>query len=131
MPRRAQIVGTDGGVVCDACLVADSPLTRLVGLLGRDGLADDEGLLLCGTSTIHTWFMRFPIDAVFLDRDLRVVDVVEDLGPWRWSGRRKAQNVLELAAGSAGERGLRAGVQVSLAPRREPERIGRLGFDGG
>jgi uncharacterized protein len=131
VPHRTKIVGPDGGVVCESCVLADSPLTRLVGLLGRDGLADGEGLLLRGTSAIHTWFMRFPIDAVFLDGDLRVVEVVEDLGPWRWSGRRKAQNVLELAAGSARERGLRTGVHVSLTPRLEPERIGRLSFDGG
>jgi uncharacterized protein len=124
LPRwKRAFARTDGGVVCESCLVADSPLTRLVGLLGRDRLADDEGILLCGTSAIHTWFMRFSLDAVFLDRDLRVVDVVEDLGPWRMAARRKAHSVLELAAGHAGERGLRPGVQVSMEPRPDPRSL--------
>jgi uncharacterized protein len=104
-----------GGSVCERCAVADNPMTRLRGLLGRAGLAADEGLLIRPTGAIHTWFMRFPIDAVFLDRELVVVDVVSDLRPWRFAGRRGAKAVLELAAGESGRLGIRAGERLRLS----------------
>ena len=71
------------------------------GLLGRKELRAGDGLLLRPASSIHTLFMRFPIDAVFLDRDLVVVGVARELRPWRTAARRKARAVLELAAGAA------------------------------
>jgi uncharacterized membrane protein (UPF0127 family) len=71
------------------------------GLLGRASLDPDEGILLRPASSIHMAFMRFPIDAVFLDRDLVVVGVARDLKPWRAAARRGAKSVLELAAGAA------------------------------
>jgi uncharacterized membrane protein (UPF0127 family) len=55
------------------------------------------------------FFMRFAIDAVFLDRDMKVVGVAHDLRPWRMAARRGARSVLELAAGEAERRGVRAG----------------------
>jgi hypothetical protein len=57
-------------------------------------------------------FMRFPIDAVFLDRDLRVVKVASDLRPWRAAGSRGAKAVLEIPAGEASRRGLTVGDQL-------------------
>jgi uncharacterized membrane protein (UPF0127 family) len=71
------------------------------GLLGRDSLAPDEGLLIRPTGSIHMLFMRFPIDAVFCDRELRVVGVERNLRPWRLASRRGAKVVIELAAGAA------------------------------
>jgi uncharacterized membrane protein (UPF0127 family) len=77
------------------------------GLLGRDSLAPDEGMLFRPAGSIHMFFMRFPIDAVFCDRDLVVLDVVRELRPWRTAGRKRAKVVVELAAGAAGD--LRSG----------------------
>ena len=57
----------DGRALCEECVVADNPFTRLRGLLGRRGLGAGEGLLLRPSPSIHTWFMRFAIDVVFLD----------------------------------------------------------------
>ena len=88
-----------GEVVCEHCVVADRPLTRLRGLLGRRKLPPGEGLLIRPAGAVHTSFMRFPIDVVFLDRELTVLDVVDGLVPWRAAGRRGAHAVLELAAG--------------------------------
>ena len=99
----------NGDVVCDRCVVADSPVSRMRGLLGRSELAPGEGILLRPASSIHTWFMRFPIDAVFLDRDLRIVGISDDMKPWRTAARRGAKAVLELSAGESARRGLRAG----------------------
>jgi uncharacterized membrane protein (UPF0127 family) len=59
--------------------------------------------------------MRFPIDAVFLDADLRVIGVSPDLAPWRVAARRGARAVLELAAGEAARRRLETGASLVLA----------------
>jgi uncharacterized protein len=99
----------NGDVVCDRCVVADSPVSRMKGLLGRSELRPGEGLLLRPASAIHTWFMRFPIDAVFLDRDWRVVGISDDVRPWRARSRRGAKAVLELPAGESARRGLELG----------------------
>jgi uncharacterized membrane protein (UPF0127 family) len=109
------ITDADGNVICERCLVADRPHTRLRGLLGRGALSRQEGLLLRPSPSIHTWFMRFPIDAVFLDADLRVIGVAPDLAPWRIAARRGARAVLELAAGEAARRRLEAGASLVLA----------------
>jgi uncharacterized membrane protein (UPF0127 family) len=105
-------------VVCERCTVADQLLTRLRGLLGRRELPAGEGLLLRPAMSIHTCFMRFAIDAVFLDRELRVVAVRSGLGAWRVAGRRGAHAVLELAAGEASSRGIRPGAQLRLTVAR-------------
>ena len=99
----------NGDVVCDRCVVAASPFSRMRGLLGRSELRPGEGLLLRPASAIHTFFMRFPIDAVFLDRDWRVVGIAGDVAPWRTAGRKGAKAVLELPAGESARRGLRPG----------------------
>jgi uncharacterized membrane protein (UPF0127 family) len=106
----------DGSPVCERCLLAETPLTRLRGLLGRKQLEQGEGLLLRPASSIHMWFMRFPIDAVFVDRENRVLRVVEHLAPWRLAACRGAKAVIELPAGEAARVGLVAGDRLSLKP---------------
>jgi uncharacterized membrane protein (UPF0127 family) len=102
-------------VVCEECLVAATPFTRLRGLLGRSSLPSGEGILLRPAASIHTFFMRFAIDAVFLDADLRVVGITADLRPWRAAGKRGAKAVLELPAGECARRGLEVGDQIRFA----------------
>ena len=113
---RASVTVTDADrrVVCERCTVADRALARLRGLLDRSELPAGEGLLLRPAPSIHTWFMRFPIDAVFVDGELRVLAVRSGLRPWRMAGRRGARAVLELAAGEAERRGVRVGTQLML-----------------
>ena len=106
---------TDGVVVCEECLVAATPLTRMRGLLGRSALPSGQGILLRPAASIHTFFMRFPIDVVFLDDELRVVEIAADLRPWRAAGKRGARAVLELPAGECARRGLAVGDQVRFA----------------
>ena len=105
----------DGSPVCERCLLAETPLTRLKGLLGRRGLERGEGLLLRPTGSIHTFFMRFPIDAVWVDRDLNVLKVSHDISPWRTAGCKGAKGVVELAGGEARRLGVAAGDRLSLA----------------
>ncbi|MBQ6341475.1 MAG: DUF192 domain-containing protein [Kiritimatiellae bacterium] len=86
-----------GGVTAE---VARSFGERLRGLIGRRDLPPGRGLLILRCNAIHTFFMRFPIDAVFYDRQDRVVRTVRNIRPWRlfvWGGFR-AVKVLETAA---------------------------------
>jgi uncharacterized membrane protein (UPF0127 family) len=92
----------DGTVVCARCALAVNPWTRFRGLMGRDSLAPDEGMLFRPAGSIHMFFMRFAIDAVFCDAELRVVKVERGLAPWKMAGARGAKVVVELAAGVAG-----------------------------
>jgi uncharacterized membrane protein (UPF0127 family) len=105
----------DGTEVCGHCTLADRPLARLRGLLGREGLDSGEGLLLRPASSIHTFFMRFPIDVVFLDRALVVLEIHDTIDPWRAASQRGAKAVLELPAGESSRRGLAVGDQLTLA----------------
>ena len=74
------LTNANGAPVCDSCVVADRMLPRMKGLLGRRELASGEGMLIRPTSSIHTFFMRFPIDAVFLSRDGEVLKVKPNVG---------------------------------------------------
>jgi uncharacterized protein len=112
----------DGRVVCERCVVAETALSRMRGLLGRARLERGEGLLLRPAGSIHTWFMRFAIDAVFVDGDDRVVRAVSDLRPWRIAACRGARAVVELAAGECERVGLAAGERLVLSsPARARE----------
>ena len=112
--RQVTLTRENGDVVADECVVADSPISRMRGLLGRNELRPGEGLLLRPASSVHTFFMRFPIDAVFLDRGLRVLGISDDLRPWRAASRRGAHAVLELPAGESARRGLVAGDKLAF-----------------
>jgi uncharacterized membrane protein (UPF0127 family) len=109
-----KLVREDGVVVCERCVLAATPWTRLKGLLGRRGLDPGEGLLIRPTGSIHMFFMRFAIDAVFLDRELRVLKIVPGLKPWRTAGKRGAKQVLEIGAGEAARRGLQVDQRLAL-----------------
>jgi uncharacterized membrane protein (UPF0127 family) len=108
----ATLITDSGVVVCDRCFLATSPLARMKGLLGRSSLEPGEGMLFRPAGSIHMFFMRFAIDAVFCDRDLVVLDVVRDLRPWRMAGHRGAKVVIELPVGAAS--GLSSGDRLVL-----------------
>jgi uncharacterized protein len=105
----------DGRVVCETCTVADTTLRRLRGLLGRSGLRGGEGIVLRPAWSIHTAFMRFPIDVVFLDPDQTVIQIFPELRPWRTASIRGAREIVELAAGECHRRGLEVGDRVAWA----------------
>ena len=112
--RVAELRTDDGRVVCARCALAVNPWTRFAGLMGRKGLAPDEGMLFRPAGSIHMFFMRFAIDAVFCDRELRVVGVARELKPWRMAARKGAKIVVELPVGAAA--GLEPGDQLVLDP---------------
>jgi uncharacterized membrane protein (UPF0127 family) len=111
-----RIVAEDNrdAVVCERCTVADTVISRLKGLLGKKELRSGDGLLLRPANMVHTWFMRFAIDVVFVDADMRVVGITHDAGPWRLTGRRAARSVIELPAGECRRRGIRQGAKLRV-----------------
>jgi uncharacterized protein len=111
----ARLERQDGSLVCGRCLLAETPLARMRGLLGRATLERDEGLYLRPASSIHMWFMRFPIDAVFLGGDGEVLRITAGIRPWRMAGCWGAKAVVELPAGGCERVGLRVGDRLALA----------------
>ncbi|MDX6412888.1 MAG: uncharacterized protein QOH23_298 [Gaiellaceae bacterium] len=105
----------DGNPVCERCVLADTALARMKGLLGKRELPSGEGILLKPASAVHMAFMRFAIDAVFLDRELQIVKIAADLRPWRMAASRGAKAVLEIPAGEAKRRGLGVGDRLVTA----------------
>ena len=110
----ARVRNAAGAVVCERCEVPKSSFARARGLLGRSGLEPGGGMLIDASPVVYTFFMRFPIDVVFLDRDRKVVRVVHGLRPWRVAGARRAVAALELPAGAAAEAGIEKGDVLSL-----------------
>src|ERR1041385_9129172 len=100
--------------VCDRCHFANSVLKRMVGLLNRKTLTSGEGLLLDRCYGIHTIGMRFPIDVLFLDNELRVMRAVPALPPFRTCVVRQAVYVLELPVGAIQSSHTEAGDQIQM-----------------
>lgn len=98
------IVKNGGKVVADQVRPAQSFFSRLIGLMGKRSLKEQEGLLLVRCSCIHCLFMRFPIDAVYLSKDLQVLGI-ETVKPWMLGHYyRGTKHVLELPGnGAAGK----------------------------
>ena len=95
--------------------IARSLWGRFWGLMGRGSLPEGQGLLLTPCSSVHTFFMRFPIDVIFVDGENRVVKVIPAMKPWRAAlGGQGARSALELEAGAAEANSLAPGDIVAL-----------------
>jgi uncharacterized membrane protein (UPF0127 family) len=98
-------------VLATRLTVAPSSWARFIGLMGRPAMGEGEGLWIEPCNSIHMFFMRFPIDAVFVDREGRVKRVLEGLRPWRVSPIVfGARAVIELPAGTVRAADLRAAI---------------------
>jgi uncharacterized membrane protein (UPF0127 family) len=100
--------------LADRVEVAVTRRARRKGLLGRTEFAGSSALVLAPCLAIHTMFMRFPIDLVFVDGDGRALRTVPNLGPWRMAVEPFAHAVIELPAGSLAERPVRVGDRLYL-----------------
>jgi uncharacterized protein len=103
-----------GAMVAAKVTAAFDSASRRQGLLGRGGLAPGEALILAPCSTVHTAFMRFPLDLVFLDRAGRVLKTSCAVRPWRVRAAWRAFAVVELAAGSLQSSGTKPGDAIEL-----------------
>lgn len=92
------------------CSIAHSFWARFKGLQLKRSLPQGSGLLITPCNSIHMFFMRFPIDAVFIDKDQVVLFIEENIKPWRISKMvRKSKEVLELPAGTSAAAGAKPG----------------------
>ncbi len=104
-------------LLADRAELAESFADRFVGLMGRKSLAFGEGLHIVPCNSIHTFFMRIPIDVAFLDRDGVIVKQFVALPPWRaTSVYFQAKSVLELPAGALQASGTREGDRLVFEP---------------
>lgn len=109
IPEKAETIGSQ-------IALADTFLSRLIGLLGKSSLEDGAGLLIRPSSGVHTFWMRFAIDVVALDKELRVLKTWHRLGPWRvTSVNFKTHCVLELAPGQIHRHNIQPGDQLLLS----------------
>ncbi|MGC9224468.1 MAG: DUF192 domain-containing protein [Terracidiphilus sp.] len=92
---------TRGTLLATRLVKAHTGAARRKGLLGRESLLPGQGLWIAPCESVHTFFMRFPIDLVYLDRKLQVKKVRHRVGAWRLSACFSAYSVLELPAGTA------------------------------
>jgi uncharacterized membrane protein (UPF0127 family) len=115
--RRIRVVNqTRGTAVGESVELASTSLTRLWGLLGRRGMEAGGGLWITPSSGVHTMGMRFSIDVLGLDKDMRVIKVWHDLAPYRvTSVSMKMRSVIELAAGQIRERQIEVGDVLAIS----------------
>jgi uncharacterized protein len=110
----ALIDNADSRVVVPRLELALDSASRRKGLLGREGLERGTGLVIAPSNAVHTFFMRFPIDIVFLHRSGRVLKIRHQVPARRLAVSATAHAVLELPAGAANEAGLKVGQQLAL-----------------
>ena len=104
-----------GDVFADRTRVAVSFGQRLRGLIGQGSLGEGEGLYIPRCSSIHTFFMRFPIDVVFLDGENRVLRTIQGMRPFRVAlGPGKTKNVLEMRSGTMARKDCRSGDVIEI-----------------
>jgi uncharacterized membrane protein (UPF0127 family) len=105
---------TRGTELAAAAEWAATPFRRMRGLLGRSGLPEGSGIVLTPCNSVHMFFMRFAIDAVFVDREGTVVKAVESLRPYRVAGARGSRSCVELPTGTIARTGTRRGDRLAF-----------------
>ena len=104
-------------VIGEKIAVADTSVTRFLGLMGKRSIQPGSGLWITPSSGVHTCWMRMKIDVVALDRGRRVLGVGHSVGPWRISGLSlKTASVLELPAGQCRELDIQPGDVLDFQP---------------
>jgi len=106
---------TQNTIVSDRCHLANSVLKRMVGLLNRMRFDKGEGLLLDRSYGIHTFGMRFPIDVLFLDKDLHVIRAIKALPPYRTCAVKRSVYVLEVPIGAIEASRTQEGDQIQIS----------------
>lgn len=117
-PSRQAVLLHDGRPVLPCLLLAERFAHRLLGYMGRPVPPAGQGIYLRPCAAIHTCFMRFPIDAIFLDRQLCVTRIVRRIPPFRIViGGRAADGVIEIPSGNKEINTLAAGDRLAILPR--------------
>jgi uncharacterized membrane protein (UPF0127 family) len=113
--QAGRLVADTGITVIEHCHTAHGFLGRFLGLMGRAGLDPDEGLWLEPCGSIHMFFMRFPLDVAFLDREGQVLRLLHGIRPWRAAlPVRHARVAVEMTAGTLARQGVEVGMRLHL-----------------
>jgi len=113
---------TRNTVLADAAEVADTSEKRRTGLLKHDRLDPGQGLWIVPCESVHSFFMKFAIDLVYLDRNKKVRKVRHRMAPWRVSACLSAHSILELPAGAVAASGTQAGDQLEVVEKNTEDR---------
>jgi uncharacterized membrane protein (UPF0127 family) len=105
---------TRGTSIGDAVTSAESSAERRTGLLKHSKLEEGAGLWIVPCEAVHTFFMKFALDLIYLDRKRRVKAVVRAVKPWRFSMCLPAHSVLELPVGTIDRTGTQKGDELEL-----------------
>jgi len=105
-----------GQVLARTLLPALDSASRKTGLLKHTSLADGEAMVIAPSNAVHTWFMRFDLDLVFVKRDGQVVKTRAGVKPWRMSAALRAFAVIEMRAGTLAARETRPGDILEVVP---------------
>lgn len=112
---------TTGQLLAENVVLANTFFMRLRGLIARRRLAPTEALWLRPCNGVHTWWMHYAIDVIFLDRELRIVKLVENMRPFRLTApHREARSVLEMTAHSISHANLKVGDQLEIVRGERP-----------
>jgi len=110
---KGRLLNPQGQAILDTVYRAESSIERMRGLLGRAELGSEEGFWIEPCNAVHTLFMTYPLDVLFLDGNGVVLKAVSHLKPWRFAGTMKARATLELAAGRSAGFGRIVGKQIT------------------
>jgi len=113
---------TRNTVLADAAEVADTSAKRRTGLLKHDRLNPGQGLWIVPCESVHSFFMKFAIDLIYLDRNKKVRKVRHRMVPWRVSACLTAHSILELPAGVVAASGTQEGDQLEVVEQKTEDR---------
>lgn len=100
----------NSSVLLKKCRIADTFFSRLMGLMGKKQIPQDEAIVFPRCNSIHTFFMRFPIDVIFVSAEGKVVALSEAVGPWRLIlPKARVKHTIEMRAARAKELGISVG----------------------
>ena len=105
-----------GAVLADRLLPALDSASRKTGLLKHTGLGEGEAMIIAPSNAVHTWFMKFDLDLLFVGRDGRVVKTRAGVKPWRMSAALRAFAVIEMRSGTLAVRETLPGDLLELVP---------------
>jgi uncharacterized membrane protein (UPF0127 family) len=115
--KRVRIENVTKGRAIAQANHATSMWARFWGLMGKKPLPEGEALLIDPCSSVHTMFMRFPIDVVYISKDNRVVKIAPEMRAWRAGlGGKGAHKVLEMLPGTAAAVGLEVSDELRFDP---------------
>ena len=109
----------NGSMVAHDLITAFDSESRRVGLLRHQSFPPGAAMLIAPSNAVHTFFMRFPIDIAFIDREGTVVKVCHGVRPWRIAAAMRGYGVIELPAGTLAASGTSTGDRLAVVPAQQ------------